>query len=113
MTSLLLVGFLMTKIDPRAILAVGFLSYASANYYMSTWTDTVDQWTILWCLVLMGSASGTCYVPIVNIALATLARRLHTEAITFMFLTFNVGSAVGWRPSLPYTLVYPRSIARF
>ena len=95
MTSLLLVGFLMNKIDPRAILAFGFLSYASTNFYMSTWTDTVDQWVILWCLVLMGSASGTCYVPIVNIALATLSRRLHTEAITFMFLTFNVGSAVG------------------
>lgn len=95
MTSLLLAGFLMTRIDPRAILAYGFLAYAGANFYMSTWTDTVDQWTILWCLVLMGSASGTCYVPIVNISLTTLARHLHTEGITFMFLTFNVGSAVG------------------
>ena len=95
MTSLLLVGLMINRIDPRAILAFGFLSYAGANFFMSTWTDTVDQWTILWCLVLMGSASGTCYVPIVNISLATLARHLHTEAITFMFLTFNVGSAIG------------------
>lgn len=95
MTSLLLVGLLMNRIDARVILGIGFLSYASANLFMSTWTDTVDQWTILWCLVLMGSASGTCYVPIVNISLATLARNLHTEAITFMFLTFNVGSAIG------------------
>ena len=95
MTSLLLVGLLMNRIDPRLILAVGFSTYAGANFYMSTWTATVDQWDILWTLVLMGSASGTVYVPIVSVSLATMARRLHTEAITFMFLTFNVGSAVG------------------
>ena len=95
MTTFLVVGFIMHRLDPRAVLCVGFLFYASANLYMSTWTDAVDPMSMLSCLIVMGAASGSTYIPIVALALGTLPRRVHTEAITFMFLMFNIGSATG------------------
>ena len=93
MTTFLVVGFIMHRLDPRAVLCVGFLFYACANLYMSTWTDAVDPTSIMFCLIVMGAASGSTYIPIVALALGTLPRRVHTEAITFMFLMFNIGSA--------------------
>ena len=93
MTTFLVVGFIMHRLDPRAVLCVGFLFYACANLYMSTWTDAVDPTSIMFCLIVMGAASGSTYIPIVALALGTLPRRVHTEAITFMFLIFNIGSA--------------------
>lgn len=93
--SLLLVGFLMTRFDPRIVLATGFGLFAITNVFMSTWTSSINEWWVVWTNLVQGSASGTTYVPIVTLALATLARQLHTEAITFMFLAFNLGSALG------------------
>ena len=91
--SLLLVGFLMSRFDPRIVLAIGFGFFALTNIFMSTWTSSMNEWWVIWTNLVQGAASGTTYVPIVTIALATLARHLHTEAITFMFLAFNLGSA--------------------
>jgi DHA2 family multidrug resistance protein len=93
--SLLLVGFLMTRFDPRIVLATGFGFYAITNVFMSTWTSSINEWWVVWTNLVQGAASGTTYVPIVTLALATLARQLHTEAITFLFLAFNLGSALG------------------
>jgi DHA2 family multidrug resistance protein len=93
--SLLLVGFLMTRFDPRIVLATGFGFYAITNVFMSTWTSSINEWWVVWTNLVQGAASGTTYVPIVTLALATLARQLHTEAITFLFLAFNLGSAFG------------------
>ena len=95
MTTFLVVGMIMHRLDPRAVLCAGFLFYATTNLYMSTWTDAVDPTSIMWCLLVMGAASGSTYIPIVALALGTLPRRVHTEAITFMFLMFNIGSATG------------------
>ena len=86
---------LLGRVDPRVLLAFGFLCSAAANLHMSTWSADIDQWTVVWINVIQGLASGAAYVPMVTIALATLDRRLHTEAIAFMFLVMNTGKAIG------------------
>ena len=93
--SLLVVGYLMNHFDPRIVLATGFIFYATTNLFMSTWTSSINESWVVWTNLIQGAASGATYVPIVTLALATLARSLHTEAITFMFLLFNLGSAFG------------------
>ena len=95
MLSLLLAGTVLTRFDPRVLLAGGFLCVAVSNLYMSTWTENISVWPIVWTNFVQGSASGITYVPIISIGLATLARTVHTEAITFTFLVFNLGSGLG------------------
>ena len=95
MLSLLLAGTVLARFDPRALLAVGFVCLAVSNLYMSTWTADISTWPIVWTNFIQGCSSGVTYVPIITIGLATMARRLHTEAITFTFLMFNLGSGLG------------------
>ena len=93
--SLLVTGILVTRFDPRLVLVFGYLLTAVPNWYMSTWTPEVSESAISWTNLAMGCSSGVVYIPMVSIALATLPARLHTEAITFLFLLFNLGSAAG------------------
>ena len=86
---------LLGRADPRVIIGFGFVLTAGANLYTATWNTEVNQWAVVWTNFVHGIAAGALFVPMVAIALATLNRRLHTEALTFMFLMLNVGKAVG------------------
>ena len=90
----LVVGML-GRVDPRVILAFGFLCTAGPNLYTATWTAEISAQAILVTNFVHGLAAGALFIPMVTMALATLNRRLHTEALTFMFLLMNVGKAVG------------------
>ena len=95
MLSLLLAGTVLSRFDPRLLLAGGFICVAVSNLYMSTWTENIDAWSIVYTNFVQGCASGVTYVPIIAIGLTTIGRKLHTEAITFTFLVFNLGSGLG------------------
>ena len=92
--SMLAVGY-MRRVDPRLILALGFFCAAVSNLYMSTWSTDINPRTVFWTNMLLGVAAGAIFVPMVTIALATLKRSLHTEALTFLFLVTNTGKAIG------------------
>ena len=86
---------MLGRVDPRVLLGFGFLCSVAANLHMSTWTADIDPWTVAWINFVQGMASGAAYPPMVTIALATLERKLHTEAVAFMFLVMNTGKAIG------------------
>ena len=86
---------MLGRVDPRAILAFGFLCTAAPNLYTATWTADISQNAILITNFVHGLAAGALFIPMVTMALATLKRHLHTEALTFMFLLMNIGKAVG------------------
>ena len=92
--TMMLVGYLR-RVDARLTLAFGFFLAAAANLYMSTWSTHIDPRTIFWTNMLLGMAAGSIFVPMVTIALSSLCRSLHTEALTFLFLVTNTGKAIG------------------
>jgi len=92
--TMLIVG-LLRGIDPRLVLAFGFVCAAIANLYMATWSIDIDPWSVVWTNLLLGVSAGATFVPMVTIALATVQRSLHTEALTFLFLVTNTGKALG------------------
>ena len=92
--SMMVVGYLR-RVDARLILAFGFFCAAVSNLYMSTWSTDINPEAVFWNNLLLGVAAGAIFVPMVTIALATLKRSLHTEALTFLFLITNTGKAIG------------------
>ena len=58
MLSLLLAGTVLTRFDPRVLLAGGFICVAVSNLYMSTWTENIDAWSIVYTNFVQGCASG-------------------------------------------------------
>ena len=86
---------MLGRTDPRLIIGIGFLLTAGANLYTSSWNTEINQWAVVWTNFVHGIAAGALFVPMVTIALSTLNKQLHTEALTFMFLMLNIGKAVG------------------
>jgi hypothetical protein len=62
---------------------------------MATWSIEFEPWSVVWTNLLLGVSAGATFVPMVTMALATVQRSLHTQALTFLFLVTNTGKALG------------------
>jgi len=90
-----LVGRLMTRIDPRLMLAFGFTVVAISNWDMSYVTRDWDFGELLLPQLLRGFGMMFAIVPITNISLGTLAPDRLKNASGLFNLTRNLGGAVG------------------
>ena len=90
-----IVGRLMTKIDPRLMIAVGFGFFAIGTWQASAITKDWDFWELLVPQMLRGFGLMTAMVPINNVALGTLPPHRLKNASGLYNLTRNLGGAIG------------------
>jgi DHA2 family multidrug resistance protein len=90
-----LVGKLMTQMDPRLMLAAGFLIFAASNWEASYITTDWDFWELMVPQLLRGLGMMLAIVPITNVALGTLSPDRLKNASGLFNLTRNLGGAVG------------------
>jgi MFS transporter, DHA2 family, multidrug resistance protein len=90
-----LVGKLMTKMDPRLMLAAGFVIFAASNWEASYITKDWDFWELMVPQLLRGFGMMLAIVPITNVALGTLSPDRLKNASGLFNLTRNLGGAVG------------------
>jgi DHA2 family multidrug resistance protein len=88
-------GRLMTVIDPRKMIAIGFAGFALSTYIASGVTSDWDFWELFWPQVLRGVFLMLCMVPINNLALGTMPPAMMKNASGIFNLTRNLGGAVG------------------
>jgi DHA2 family multidrug resistance protein len=88
-------GRLMTKIDPRLMLILGFLSFAAGTFWMTYLTKDWDFWELFWPQVFRGVGIMIAMIPVNNIALGTLPPDRVKNASGLFNLTRNLGGAVG------------------
>ncbi len=88
-------GRLMGKVDPRAMIAVGFAMFSVGTLQASAITVDWDFWELLVPQILRGVGIMTCMVPINNLALGTLPPERLKNAAGLYNLTRNLGGAVG------------------
>jgi DHA2 family multidrug resistance protein len=88
-------GRLMTKIDPRLMLILGFLSFAAGTFWMTYLTKDWDFWELFWPQVFRGVGIMIAMIPVNNIALGTLPPERVKNASGLFNLTRNLGGAVG------------------
>ena len=93
--ALLLSGMVFSKTNPKTLLIVGFIFIGMANWRMSTWTPDVAVWEITWTTIFQGFGSGITFVPNIAIAFWTVSSRYRTEGLSFLYLLFYFGSAIG------------------
>jgi len=93
--ALLVTGTIASKTDPRVPLVFGLLLIAFSNWNMSTWTADVSAWEISWSNAIQGFGSGVTFVPNIAIAFWTISERNRTEGLSFLYLLFYFGSAIG------------------
>jgi DHA2 family multidrug resistance protein len=92
---MLTVGRIVGRVDPRAIIGVGF-GFAAVSLWMMTRLNLdMDGGPVIWSGILQGLGIGIAYVPIATMAFATLPQSLLNEGTAFLSLTRNIGSSVG------------------
>jgi MFS transporter, DHA2 family, multidrug resistance protein len=90
-----LVGRLVTKIDPRTMLALGFLIFALSNWQLTSITSDWDFAQVFVPQVLRGVGLMFAIVPITNLALGTLPPERLKNGSGLYNLTRNLGGAIG------------------
>jgi DHA2 family multidrug resistance protein len=90
-----IVGRLMTKIDPRLMLAAGFATVALSNWEATYITKDWDFAQLFVPQVLRGIGLMFAIVPITSISLGTLAPDRLKNGSGLFNLTRNLGGAVG------------------
>jgi DHA2 family multidrug resistance protein len=89
------VAVLTSKLDNRWLIATGFLGFAITAYWMSQLTLEISQWSLLWPIILSGSAMGLVFVPLSTTAVGTLANEQIGNASGLYNLLRNIGGSVG------------------
>lgn len=103
-------GKVSTKLDPRIMMAIGFISFGCGTWIMTHVTTDWDFYELLIPQVLRGFGLMMCMVPINNIALGTLPPARIRNASGLFNLTRNLGGAVVYRHQHPAVATHRRSL---
>ena len=95
MASMMVVGRLVGKIDPRLLVLFGLSLTALSLYQMTFFTIGMGDWPLILSGVVQGFGLGFVFIPLSTVAFQTLDPRLRTEASGLFNLVRNLGSAIG------------------
>ena len=92
---MIVVGRLVTRFDPRYIIAFGLALTAFSLWQMTQFSLLMNTWPIMISGVAQGFGVGLVWVPLSAVAFATLPANLRNEGTAFFNLLRNVGSSIG------------------
>jgi DHA2 family multidrug resistance protein len=95
MLAMIVVGRITNRVDPRAIMAVGFALTAVALYQMTHMSLDMDSWIVIESGFVQGLGIGFTFVPLSAAAFATLPANLRNDGTPMFSLLRNIGSSVG------------------
>jgi DHA2 family multidrug resistance protein len=95
MVSMILVGRLVARFDPRGLVLFGLICTAWSLHMMTGFESGMDSTPIIVSGVLQGFGLGFVFVPLSTLTFATLANRFRGDATAMFSLVRNVGSGVG------------------
>jgi DHA2 family multidrug resistance protein len=95
MAAMLIAGRLTNKVDPRAIMLVGYAMLSASIYMLEGWTPDVSVPYMALTIIIQGAGLGFVFVPLQVVAFYTVSPALRTQGTALLSLTRNVGSAIG------------------
>ncbi|WP_328765999.1 MFS transporter [Devosia aurantiaca] len=95
MVSMILVGRLVSKYDPRILIVGGTLLMGYSLYMMTQFDIVMSTNPIMLSGFLQGVGMGFVFVPLNSLAFATIAPKYRVDATSMFSLVRNVGQGVG------------------
>lgn len=95
MVSMILVGRLVSRFDPRLLVIAGTLLMGYSLYMMTEFDIVMGSGPILLSGVIQGVGMGLVFVPLNSLAFATIHARYRVDATSMFSLVRNVGQGVG------------------
>jgi DHA2 family multidrug resistance protein len=93
--AMLIAGRVSNIVDPRYVIAAGFLLTALSLWFMTGMSLEMDFDLVLWSGMLQGFGTGFVFVPLSAIAFTTLHPSLRNEGTAVFSLMRNMGSSIG------------------
>ena len=91
----LIVGGLVSKLDPRKMVAAGFALIAGSTFWLGFTTLDISPWSLFWPIFISGVGLAMVFVPLSSLALGTLSgEEAGNGSGIFNFLR-NVGGSIG------------------
>jgi len=90
-----LVGILMSKLDPRKMLAAGLVIAGVTLYMLSDINLNAGYWDIFWPQLLQGAAMGLLFIPLSTMSMAAISREKMGNATSLFNLMRNLGGGLG------------------
>ncbi len=95
MVSMILVGRLVAKYDPRLLVIFGTVVMGYSLYMMTEFDIVMGSGPILLSGFIQGVGMGFVFVPLNSLAFATIAAKYRVDATSMFSLIRNVGQGVG------------------
>jgi MFS transporter, DHA2 family, multidrug resistance protein len=102
MLAMIVCGRLVTRIDPRLLLALGFVGQGMSTWLMSQFNLDTGPNQVFWAALLQGFGVGMMFVPLTMITFATLPVELRTDGSALFHLLRNLGSSIGIALAVTY-----------
>jgi MFS transporter, DHA2 family, multidrug resistance protein len=89
------VGMLMSKIEPRKLLAAGLIVCSYSLYMLSRLNLNAGYWDIFWPQLLQGTSMGLLFVPLTTVTNDPIPRHEMGNATSLFNLMRNIGASIG------------------
>jgi len=93
--SLPIAGMLVSKINPKIILAFGIMITAYATHMMSNFTLSADFNAVIWPRVVLGIGMGFFFIPLTTLTISGVTREEMGNASSIYNLIRNLGGSFG------------------
>jgi DHA2 family multidrug resistance protein len=90
-----IVGWLITVVNPKLIVAIGVIIIACANYLMSGFSMSADFMSIIWPRVVMSIGMGMVFIPLTTLSLSSTPKEEMGNATSVFGLVRNLGGSMG------------------
>lgn len=88
-------GILISRINPKIIIAIGIVLTAYSTYLMSQFNQQADFVTVLWPRLYMGFGMGFIMVPLFTLTLSHIRKEEMGNATSIFNLLRNLGGSFG------------------
>ena len=95
LSSMPLVGFLLSRYDPRRIMVFGLTMLTAALFYMSHFNLYIDFQTAATARIIQGMGLACLFVPINTVAYSYLPPEKNNAASGLINLARNIGGSIG------------------
>ena len=95
MFSMMIVGKLINRIEPRWLISIGVLLSAWGISITTHYSQDISLSWLIWPLILQGLGLGLIFVPLSTVAFSTLPISSRAEAAGLYSLLRTIGSSIG------------------
>jgi DHA2 family multidrug resistance protein len=90
-----IVGRLVTRINPKAILFSGLVLVSYSMIMMGRFNLYVDYDTVLWTRIVMGAGMGMVFIPLTTMAFTTIKKEEMGNATSIFNIVRNISGSFG------------------